>query len=62
MTVHYPTAAGQLYRRYPFFRSTLFERRMLFERNPAVAHQPSSQPQGIRRRPFVERAPARVAG
>jgi N-acyl-L-homoserine lactone synthetase len=36
MTVHYPTAADQLYRRYPFFRSTSFERRMLFDRN--IAH------------------------
>ena len=32
MMVHYPTAADQLYRRYPFFRSTVFERRKLFER------------------------------
>jgi hypothetical protein len=32
MTVHYPTAVDQLYRRYPFFRSTVFERRKLFER------------------------------
>jgi hypothetical protein len=32
MMVHYPTAAEQLYRRYPFFRSTVFERRKLFER------------------------------
>lgn len=36
MTIHYPTVAEQVHRRYPFFRSTLFERRMLFER-----HQPS---------------------
>ncbi len=32
MTVHYPTVADEVHRRYPFFRSTLFERRMLFER------------------------------
>jgi N-acyl-L-homoserine lactone synthetase len=61
MTVHYPTAAPQLYRRYPFFRSTSFERRMLFERTPAPVQQPSSQLQGVRRRPFVERASARRA-
>jgi N-acyl-L-homoserine lactone synthetase len=61
MTVHYPTAAGQLYRRYPFFRSTPFERRTLFERNPAAAHQTSSKLQGIRRRPFVEPPPTRRA-
>ena len=39
MTVHYPTAAGQLYRRYPFFRSTFLERRMLFERPMARSLQ-----------------------
>jgi N-acyl-L-homoserine lactone synthetase len=32
MTIHYPTVAEQVHRRYPFFRSTFFERRMLFER------------------------------
>jgi hypothetical protein len=31
-TVHFPTAADELYRRYPFYRSTVFERRKLFER------------------------------
>jgi N-acyl-L-homoserine lactone synthetase len=61
MTIDYPTVAEPVHRRYPFFRSTLFERRMLFERNPAAANQTSTQLQGIRR-PFVERAPARVAG
>jgi hypothetical protein len=30
MMLHYPTAADELYRRYPFFRSTMVERRMLF--------------------------------
>jgi len=29
--LHYPTAADELYRRYPFFRSTAAERRKLFE-------------------------------
>lgn len=31
MTIHYATVAEQVHRRYPFFRSTLFERRRLFE-------------------------------
>ena len=31
MMLHYPTAADELYRRYPFFRSTPAERRKLFE-------------------------------
>ncbi len=30
MMLDYSTAAGELYRRYPFFRSTMAERRMLF--------------------------------
>jgi len=33
MTAHCPTAAPDVHRRYPFFRSTFFERRMLFERS-----------------------------
>jgi N-acyl-L-homoserine lactone synthetase len=32
MTVQQPVVADQVHRRYPFFRSTFFERRMLFER------------------------------
>jgi N-acyl-L-homoserine lactone synthetase len=36
MTIDYPAVAEDVHRRYPFFRSTLFERRMLFERAPAV--------------------------
>ena len=35
MTVHHSVVADQVHRRYPFFRSTLFERRMLFERCPS---------------------------
>jgi hypothetical protein len=31
MMVHYPTFVDQVHQRYPFFRSTFFERRMLFE-------------------------------
>jgi hypothetical protein len=37
MTVHYQTVADDVHRRYPFFRSTFFERRMLFERRPQQA-------------------------
>ena len=33
MTVHYPTVADQVNGQYPFFRSTFFERRMLFGRH-----------------------------
>ncbi len=32
MTLDYPAARERILRRHPFFRSTLFERRMLFER------------------------------
>jgi hypothetical protein len=32
MTVHYPSVAREVHQRYPFFRSTFFERRMLFDR------------------------------
>jgi len=38
MTVHYPTVADRVHRRYPFFRSTLFERRMLFDRHGAMSN------------------------
>src|SRR5262249_54240769 len=37
MTVHYASVAGRVHRRYPFFRSTYFERRMLFDRMSSVA-------------------------
>jgi hypothetical protein len=40
MTVHYPSVADQVHQRYPFFRSTFFERRMLFERDMAVPQFP----------------------
>jgi N-acyl amino acid synthase FeeM len=36
MTVNYRDVAEQVHRRYPFFRSTFFERRMLFERYQSV--------------------------
>lgn len=36
MTVNYEDVADTVHRRYPFFRSTYFERRMLFERPAEV--------------------------
>jgi hypothetical protein len=44
MTIDYPAVAEQVHRRYPFFRSTLFERRMLFERAPVSASPASESP------------------
>lgn len=41
MAVHYPSAAEDVFRRYPFFRSTFFERRMMFERQAAPGIQPN---------------------
>jgi hypothetical protein len=39
MWIHYPNVADDVQRRYPFFRSTLFERRMLFEASAPSAKQ-----------------------
>jgi N-acyl amino acid synthase FeeM len=36
MALHFPVAAAELYRRYPFFRSSAFERRRLFEREQTL--------------------------
>jgi N-acyl-L-homoserine lactone synthetase len=50
MTVHYPTFVDQVQRQYPFFRSTFFERRMLFDRcrrRSPLIHEPG-QPEGKR--------------
>lgn len=49
MTVDYRDVMERVHRRYPFFRSTFFERRMLFERRMpvrAVPSQPSYLPLG----------------
>ncbi len=46
MTLHYREVAERVHRRYPFFRSTYFERRMLFERYlpvPGVPLQPHAE-------------------
>lgn len=66
MTIPYRAVAEDVQRRYPFFRSTFFERRMLFERSPratgrskdkAVASpQQPSELLGTNS-PFVESAP-----
>jgi len=37
MSLDFPSEAERLHGRYPFFRSTVRERRMLFERTPAAA-------------------------
>jgi len=54
MTVHYPTFVDQVQQLYPFFRSTFFERRMLFDRcrrrSPSI-HEPG-QPEGTTRPPL----------
>jgi hypothetical protein len=61
MASNYCDVADEVHRRYPFFRSTFFERRMLFERGPlALAHR-ASQPMG-NKRPFVDYDASRLAG
>jgi N-acyl-L-homoserine lactone synthetase len=57
MTAHYPTSARDVYRRYPFFRSTFFERRMLYERGATQKLPPSEE----HLTPHVSEAP-RLAG
>ena len=44
MWIHYPIVAEDVQRRYPFFRSTLFERRMLFEGHARGAWQQAPSP------------------
>jgi hypothetical protein len=39
MTLDYRAACERVYRRHPFFRSSQFERRMLFERNSRVSQR-----------------------
>jgi len=45
MAADYRAVRDRIYQRYPYFRSTLFERRMLFERRHSVALAPRLQPQ-----------------
>lgn len=61
MMADYQKHVEDVHRRYPFFRSSLFERRMLLEREHAApAHQsPELQGDG---RPFAEWEAPRLAG
>ena len=60
MTADYQRYVEQVHRRYPFFRSSLFERRMLFERHAPVGHDAALQ---VREKsdPFVECEAPRLA-
>ena len=60
MASDYPTVAEHVNRRYPFFRSTLFERRMLFERNAESGEQ-GAMLRG-KSGPFVGSEAPRLAG
>ena len=57
----YRSVADSVHQRYPFFRSTLFERRMLFERGAPSLGQATSQP-GADIAPLLERRAASIAG
>jgi hypothetical protein len=63
MASDYRSVAEYVHRRYPFFRSTFFERRMLFERDVPMlrADKQPARRQG-RIAPFVELGAARLAG
>lgn len=52
MSVHYPSVREKILWRYPFFRSTFFERRMLFERNYAPL-QPANDHQAVATAPAM---------
>ena len=47
MAIHYPSVRSKILTRYPFFRSTFFERRMLFERTYAPL-VPANDPLPVR--------------
>jgi hypothetical protein len=69
-TVYFPTQSAELYRRYPFYRSTELERRNLFQRpliKPAAANvEPADVPLAPQTRgpirPFVESGLMSAAG
>jgi N-acyl-L-homoserine lactone synthetase len=61
MSLDFPTAARELYRRYPFFLSTERERQMLFQRSPASIGRGDKQMQG-HTAPFGGRNVAQFAG
>jgi hypothetical protein len=60
MMADYPRYVDQVHRRFPFFRSSLFERKMLFERSDA-GERYFAQPQG-KSGPFVEWEAPLLAG
>jgi hypothetical protein len=68
-SLYFPTAGAELYRRYPFYRSSLIERTKLFERPQRGASAPArsvtvlreTQPTQGLTRPFVEKAVTRLA-
>jgi hypothetical protein len=60
MTTSYRAVADDVHRRYPFFRSTLFERRMLFERASGAADRRPVVAEGVA--PLMERDIRRLAG
>ncbi len=64
MTLHFPSASAGLYQRYPFFHSTDFERRALFDPRERAAPSNHEQVKAQERRqgllgPFVEFGAAR---
>jgi len=61
MASDYRTVAAHVHRRFPFFRSTFFERRMLFEQGPALPAHRSPRTQGDGH-PFDERTAPLLAG
>ena len=63
MASEYQTVADYVHQRYPFFRSTFFERRALFERNAPMLHA-NREPKRAQARvaPFVELGVAGFAG
>ncbi len=70
MSLHFPSATDWLYQRYPFFRSTVLERRRMFERLPNLGIQPSQNPADTSElsqrqeniAPFRERETSRLSG
>jgi hypothetical protein len=54
MSIHYPSEADQLTRKYPFFRSPLFERRMLFERSVISLQPEASEGFAVETTPAIE--------
>jgi len=61
MANDYRTVADEVHRRYPFFRSTFFERRMLFERSPSRTLLDAPPTRGDSR-PFGNSEAPRLAG